>query len=127
MVLDGVVLAPATARLLLQKRCGHSSKPHLVCHAGYLVGRLSLVAQVPQPVVRAAREQAHLDICELFAFAAPAVMAVPTPSGLAWALGLTPGPMMTATVEAVARELLQSLGDRKLPEQPRGASGRKLP
>jgi hypothetical protein len=91
MVLDGVrartgdgTIAAAEALRALEQTS------HLVCHAGYLVGRLSLVAQVPQPVVRAAREQAHLDICELFAFAAPAVMAVPTPSGLARALGLTP-------------------------------------
>ncbi len=86
-----------------------ADRPHLVCHAGYLAGRLSLVAQVPQPVVRAAREQAHLDVCELFAFAAPAAMAVPTPAGLARALGLAPGPTDGATVLAVAETLLTRL------------------
>ncbi len=84
-------------------------RPYLVCHAGYLAGRLSLVAQVPQPVVRAAREQAHLDVCELFAFAAPAAMAVPTPSGLARALGLAPGATDGATVLAAAETLLRRL------------------
>ena len=53
--------------------------PHLVCHAGYLVDRLALVAEAPRALAAQAREQRHLDLAELFAFAAPAVVTSATP------------------------------------------------
>jgi ATP-dependent DNA helicase DinG len=117
MVLDGVSARRDAGELVAADKAlkALAAAPHLVCHAGYLVGRLALVAQVPQPVVREAREQAHLDICELFAFAAPALMAVPTPSGLARALGLSPEPDDAATVKLVAAELLRRLASRNYP------------
>ncbi len=93
-----------------------ADRPHLICHAGYLVNRLALAAQVPQGVVRAAREQAHMDICELFAFTAPAVMAVPTPRGLCAALGLETTDDDAAAVRLAARELVSRLSPAKYPQ-----------
>ena len=121
MVLDGITaqliadggepetMAPAAALNALGERA------HLVCHAGYLVNRLSLVAQVPQAVVRTAREQSHLDVCELFAFVAPAVMAVPTPRGLSLALGLEAGLPDSDLILNLAHALLQRVGHKAYP------------
>ncbi|MBM3569205.1 MAG: ATP-dependent DNA helicase, partial [Alphaproteobacteria bacterium] len=50
----------------------------LVCHAGVTARRLGI------------RRFAALDVLELFAFARPAAPLVPTPRGLAAALGLAP-------------------------------------
>ncbi|MGB7205379.1 MAG: ATP-dependent DNA helicase, partial [Anderseniella sp.] len=93
------------------------ASPYLVCHAGYLVSRLSLVARVPQGVVRTAREQAHLDVCELFAFAAPAIMAVPTPRGLMSALGICDAKDDATLVRQIAGTLLQRLSADRYPDQ----------
>src|SRR5262245_35590465 len=86
-----------------------AATPHLVCHAAYLVERLGYAAAAPRAAIRAARDQRHLDIAELFAFAAPAVAAVPLPNGLARALALTPGEDDCRTIAAVAEELLARL------------------
>jgi len=121
MVLEGVsallipagakpqVLEPAAALKALGER------PHVVCHAGYLVNRLALAAQVPQNVVRTAREQSHLDVCELFAFVAPAVMAVPTPRGLSVALGLESDLPDGGLIVNLSRALLERVGHRAYP------------
>ena len=121
MVLDGIsalritdgqepeTMKPAAALKELGDRA------HVVCHAGYLVNRLALAAQVPQGVVRTAREQAHLDVCELFAFVAPAVMAVPTPRGLSAALGLEtnlPDPDLILTL---SQTLLDRVAQKNYP------------
>jgi ATP-dependent DNA helicase DinG len=66
------VLPPEQAQMLLHK------KPVLVCHAPYTRGRLGLDDFIAY------------DVLELFAFVHPATFCVPTPAGLAKALGLTP-------------------------------------
>ncbi|NNJ75320.1 MAG: ATP-dependent DNA helicase, partial [Anderseniella sp.] len=121
MVLDGVsalritaggqpeTIKPAAALKELGKRA------HVVCHAGYLVNRLALAAQVPQGVVRTAREQAHLDVCELFAFVAPAVMAVPTPRGLSAALGLETGLPDADLILTLSQTLLDRVAQKNYP------------
>ena len=121
MVLDGVSallvaagrkpekLKPAAALKALGDRA------HVVCHAGYLVNRLALAAQVPQGVVRTAREQAHLDVCELFAFVAPAVMAVPTPRGLSAALGLETGLGDADLIVNLSQALLDRVAHKTYP------------
>ena len=90
-----------------------AAAPHVVCHAAYLVERLGYAASAPRAAIRAARDQRHLDIAELFAFAAPAVPAVPLPNGLARALALTPDQDDCLTIAAVAEELLSRLADRR--------------
>src|SRR5262245_25366705 len=66
-------------------------KPHLVCHASFLIERLGHAAGAPRARIRQALEQKHLDVAELFAFVCPARFATPTPEGVARALGLPPG------------------------------------
>src|SRR6478672_10633761 len=45
-----------------------AATPHVVCHAAYLIERLGYAASASRAAVRAARDQRHLDIAELFAF-----------------------------------------------------------
>lgn len=75
-------------------------KPVLVCHAPYMCRRLG------------AQDIAAFDILELFAFVHPATFCVPTPAGLAKALGL-PIPLdaedCPATLNEAARALLADL------------------
>ena len=52
------------------------------------MARLGFAAGVNRAELRAAQEQKHFDVAELFAFVCPAREAVPTPRGLARALGL---------------------------------------
>lgn len=121
MVLDGVAALVLDAAGTAQKLTAAAAlkalgaQPYLVCHAGYLVNRLALAAQVPQGVVRTAREQAHLDICELFAFTAPAVMAVPTARGLASALALEASAADATLVVNIAQALLARLAKDNYP------------
>jgi ATP-dependent DNA helicase DinG len=85
-VLDGIgalVAEPGAAAVRLEARAALQrlqGVPHLVCHAGYLVDRLALVAEAPRPLRAGARDQRHLDLAELFAFAAPAVVATRRPT-----------------------------------------------
>ncbi|MEM1199306.1 MAG: hypothetical protein AAGI06_08365, partial [Pseudomonadota bacterium] len=64
-----------------------SRGPHLICHAGFLVRRLAFVCEAGQAMQRSCLEQRHLDLAELCAFVMPAKFALPTPLGLARALG----------------------------------------
>ena len=68
-----------------------SKGPHLICHAGFLVRRLAFVCEAGQALQRSCLEQRHLDVAELFAFVMPAKFALPTPLGLARALGFPAG------------------------------------
>jgi ATP-dependent DNA helicase DinG len=61
---------------------------HLLCHAPYLIERLSLMAQASPHTRHAAHRPRHFDAAELFLFVRPAQFAVPTPAGLARALAL---------------------------------------
>jgi ATP-dependent DNA helicase DinG len=115
-VLAGVELATPTGRLaatdgltLLGRR------PHLICHATFLIDRLAFAAGAPKPAVRAAKEQKHLDVAELFAFVCPARMATPTPAGFARSLALDPLPDELETLQLVAEELLLRLSNRHYP------------
>jgi ATP-dependent DNA helicase DinG len=65
-----------------------SREAHLLCHAPYLIERLSLVAQASPEIRHVAHGPKHFDVAELFLFVRPAQFAVPTPAGLARALGL---------------------------------------
>lgn len=57
---------------------------HLACHIGFTARRLGL----SEPGRRATGLPAHLDVAELFAFVHPARPIIPSPLGLARALGL---------------------------------------
>src|SRR5437868_10734747 len=94
---DGEIeaLAPAEARGRVE------CEPPMLCHAHATARRLDV------PVFPA------LDLLELFAFVRPAKFCVPTPRGLAAALGLAvPGRPAEAcvTLATAARVLLQELG-----------------
>jgi ATP-dependent DNA helicase DinG len=78
---DGVALSASVALQRLAER------PHLICHAGFLMNRLALAADADRKTMRNANEQRHQDVAELFAFVCPALNAVPTPSGFIRALG----------------------------------------
>ncbi|WP_137388374.1 ATP-dependent DNA helicase [Rhodoligotrophos defluvii] len=87
-----------------------AAEPHLVCHAVFLANRLQIAARAERTAARAAREQAHYDVAELFAFVCPARFALPTPAGIARALGLDPGAACpTALLRECARCLLAHL------------------
>src|SRR4029079_16216177 len=49
-----------------------AATPPVRCHAAYLIERLGHAAAAPRPAIRAARDQRHLDIAELFALVVPA-------------------------------------------------------
>ncbi len=86
-----------------------AARPHIVCHSAYVIGRLGFAGQLASGRVSAALRQRHFDLAELFAFAAPADMATPTPAGFARALGLAPAPEDTTTITLVVGELLSRL------------------
>ena len=92
------VLSPDEVRVRLDSR--HSGEIPILCHARATARRLDL------PGIQA------LDILELFAFARPAQFCVPTPRGIAAALGL-PHPATSAescvALVTAARALLQDL------------------
>lgn len=96
---DGAPLSAAAALKRL------AAEPHLLCHGGFLIARLRITAATGDPGVS---EQKHLDVAELFAFVCPAQPAVPTPSGLARALGIGARNDEEALTR-VAEELLQRL------------------
>ena len=83
-------------------------EPHLVCHAGFTARRLGL----SEPGRRATGLPPHLDVAELFAFVHPARPIIPSPAGLARALGLdqpaTPE-ASAATLVAAAQRLIADL------------------
>jgi ATP-dependent DNA helicase DinG len=88
--------------------------PHLTCHSGFLIERLGFAAGAKRSEVRAALEQKHCDVAELFAFTCPAQQAVPTPKGLARALGLAAGDDGEALLR-VRDELLRRLASPAYP------------
>ena len=75
-VIGGEPMEPAHALAAL------AAEPHLICHSAFFIERLGVAAQAPRATVRAAREQRHFDVAELFAFVCPARFATPTPDGL---------------------------------------------
>ncbi len=108
-VLGGETLEPGLALLRL------AARPHLVCHAHFLIERLGFAANASRPAIRAAREQKHRDVAELFGFVCPAAFATPTPSGFARALALDPQPSDTETLALVTEDLLRRLSNRHYP------------
>src|SRR5947208_2487934 len=100
---DGEIeaLAPAEARARLE------GETPLVCHARAVARRLDIAGF------------AALDLLELFAFVRPAQFCVPTPRGLAAALGLVPPGTMAegcVTLATAARALLQQLQAESEPD-----------
>ena len=100
---DGEIeaLAPADARSRVER------ETPMLCHGPATARRLDM------PGFPA------LDLLELFAFVHPARFCVPTPRGLAEALGLPPprsSPEATVTLAAVARALLEKLAEEVDPE-----------
>jgi ATP-dependent DNA helicase DinG len=89
---------------------------HLVCHVGFTARRLG----VSEPGRRATGLPPHADVAELFAFVHPARPIIPSPAGLARALGLTapqsPDDAAATIAEAAYRLLLDLAG---LPERDR--------
>ena len=106
---DGRVLAAASGLAAL------AAEPHLLCHSAFIAERLGQVAGAHRAEIRAAREQKHLDVAELFAFVCPARFATPTPSGLARSLALEPAASETETLQLVADDLLARLANRHYP------------
>ena len=90
-------------------------RPHLVCHAAFLVERLAHSSSAPRAAARAAREQKHFDVAELFAFVCPARFATPTPLGIARSLALEPGALDIDTLRLVAEDLIGRLSNRHYP------------
>ncbi len=104
---DGEIeaLSPAEARTRLDLREGGETP--MVCHARAVARRLDMAGF------------AALDLLELFAFVRPAQFCVPTPGGLAAALGLAqPRTMAEACVAlaTAARALLQQLQGEMEPD-----------
>ena len=100
-----------------------SSQPALICHQTFLLERL-MAASTDKS--RTINEQRHFDVCELFAFVCPALMATPTPQGLAKALGLLPSDDDTATLKQLIAELLTRLTDRQYPHRHDAAQSAKF-
>jgi ATP-dependent DNA helicase DinG len=115
-VLAGVQLMTQTATITANEGLGFLAKaPFLVCHASFLIERLAFAAGASKAATRAAREQKHLDVAELFAFVCPARMATPTPNGFARSLALDPLGNDIETLRLVAKELLARLSNRHYP------------
>ncbi len=109
LVSDGVVMSAGDGLKRL------AAAPHLLCHAPFMAARLGAAARAARAAVRAAAEQKHLDVAELFAFVCPAQLAIPSARGLALALALEPGATEDDTLRAVAADLLQRLASRHYP------------
>jgi ATP-dependent DNA helicase DinG len=107
-VSGGRMLAPMAALKAL------AASPHLTCHSGFLIERLGQAADAGRADIRAAMEQKHFDIAELFAFVCPAQQAVPTPRGLARAV-MASGNTDEARLGAVRDALLARLADARYP------------
>ena len=107
-LIDGRPVSPLAALKAL------AAAPHLTCHTGFLIARLGFAAGVNRSDLRAAQEQKHFDVAELFAFACPAQEAVPTPRGLARVLGLG-APEESEAITSVRDELLRRLSDARYP------------
>ena len=110
-VLGGEALGAASALARM------AAAPYLICHSAFFIERLAQQAGATKSLVRAAREQKHFDVAELFAFVVPARMATPTPSGLARSLSVARGADEGATLQAVAEDLLQRLSSTSYPHQ----------
>ncbi len=108
-VISGGMVEPGAALARL------AAEPHLVCHATFLIERLGFAAGAPRSAIRAAREQRHFDVAELFAFVCPARFATPTPTGFARSLALEPGASDSDTLRLAAEDLLQRLANRHYP------------
>ena len=75
---SSAVDAPTAERFAsLALACVHKEYPNKIAH----VLNSPVDVQAPRALTARAREQRHLDLAELFAFAAPAVVATPTPDG----------------------------------------------
>ena len=109
LAVDGVEVSPAEGLKSL------AAAPHLLCHAHFVTARLAAAAKASRAAQRAAAEQKHFDVAELFAFVCPATLAIPTPRGLARAIALEPRATDGETLRAVAHELLQRLASRHHP------------
>ena len=92
-----------------------AAEPHLICHSAFLIERLGVAAQASRSLIRAARDQRHYDVAELFAFTCPARFATPTPSGLARSLALEPSTDDEETLRLIADDLLSRLANRHYP------------
>jgi ATP-dependent DNA helicase DinG len=121
-VLAGVELVTQAGRISAAEGLERlAAAPHLICHATFLVERLAFAANAPKAAARAAKEQKHLDVAELFTFVCPARIATPTPVGFARSLALDPATTDIETLHLVADELLARLGNRHYPS-PREAA-----
>jgi ATP-dependent DNA helicase DinG len=92
-----------------------SAMPHLICHSGFFIERLAQQVAAPKSLSRAAREQKHFDVAELFAFVVPARMATPTPKAFARSLGVDVGETDGETLSNVASDLLRRLTSKTYP------------
>ena len=92
-----------------------AAAPHLVCHSAFVVERLATVTGASRGAVRAARDQKHFDVAELFAFVCPARFGTPTPAGLARSLALEPAADDLETLHLIADDLLARLANKHYP------------
>ena len=107
--IEGRVLTPPLALAAL------AAKPHFLCHAGFLVGRLAQAADAKAEVGQLALNQRHLDVVELFAFVCPAQNALPTPKGLATALAIDHQDSEEQALSAVVTGLINRLSRPDFP------------
>ena len=108
-MIGGEPMEPAHALAAL------AARPHLICHSAFFIERLGVAAQASRATVRAAREQRHHDVAELFAFVCPARFATPTPVGFARSLALDPGEDDEETLRLIAEDLLNRLSNKHYP------------
>ncbi|TNE56667.1 MAG: ATP-dependent DNA helicase [Alphaproteobacteria bacterium] len=106
---DGEIedLTAAAAQKVLSK------EPLLTCHTYFMAQRVGLYPPPPWPL--------HFDVLELFAFVRPAQFCLPTPAGLARALGLdAPKDMVDAALllPQAAEALLRDLARPTYPNLP---------
>ena len=108
-VIGGEPMDPSRALAAL------AARPHLICHSAFFIERLGIATQAPRASVRAAREQRHFDVAELFAFVCPARFATPTPAGLARSLAMDPAEDEEDTLRLIAQDLLSRLAGKHYP------------
>jgi ATP-dependent DNA helicase DinG len=105
--------AGSTTRLTAAQALDHlAGEPHLLCHRSFTIGRLALGAIAGAHQARVAAGPAHLDAAELYAFVCPAQAGLPTPRGLARALGLHAHGDAPDLLRAVAQRLIDTLRGR---------------
>ncbi len=104
IALPAPVLVAGPGAALVRERDGAITKLSLREAAARAKGEAMIVCHIPAVARRLSVGNLEaLDILELFAFVRPASFCLPTPLGIARALGITPGPGHEGEAEALAQ------------------------